>query len=198
MSEGVLTDLEYSITRDKLRLLLIQNKKLSTFYKKAGLVREMIDDLLEQDDVLCEMYLTDNQMGIEHYDDDHTEIEMLLETYHNHIDELVQMSENAISNVKSTEEIINIILDSNRNQLMLLGIKFSLGLLSLGGAILVGSAYGMNLENFIEETNYGFIGTIAVGLISTVWLYALGIRTLHRLQKVSLLSRINRDIKKSP
>lgn len=198
VSEGVLTDLEYSITRDKLRLLLIQNKKLSTFYKKAGLVREMIDDLLEQDDVLCEMYLTDNQMGIEHYDDDHTEIEMLLETYHNHIDELVQMSENAISNVKSTEEIINIILDSNRNQLMLLGIKFSLGLLSLGGAILVGSAYGMNLENFIEETNYGFIGTIAVGLISTVWLYALGIRTLHRLQKVSLLSRINRDIKKSP
>lgn len=196
VSEGVLTDLEYSITRDKLKLLLIQNKKLSTFNKKAGLVRELIDDLLEQDDVLCEMYLTDNQLGIEHYDDDHAEIEMLLETYHNHIDELVQKTENAISNVKSTEEIINIILDSNRNQLMLLGIKFSLGLLSLCGAILFGSAYGMNLENFIEYTNYGFIGTIAVGIISTVCLYAVGIRTLHRLQKVSLLSRINRDIKK--
>lgn len=194
VSEGVLTDLEYSITRDKLRMLLIQNKKLSIFYKKAGLVREMIDDLLEQDDLLCDMYLTDKQLGIEHHEDNHTEIEMLLETYHNHIDELVQMSENAISNVKTTEEIINIILDSNRNQLMLLGIKFSIGLLSLGGAIFVGSAYGMNLENFIEETNMGFMGAIIIGMISTIWLYIIGVKTLHRLQKVSLLS--HRNIKK--
>lgn len=196
VSDGVLNDLEFSITRDKLRLLLIQNKKLSIFYKKASLVRELIDDLLEQDDVLCEMYLSDKKLGIEHYEDDHTEIEMLLETYHNHIDELVQLSENAISNVKTTEEIINIILDSNRNQLMLLGIKFSLGLLSLGCAIFVGAAYGMNLENFIEETNYGFVGASVIGAIATIWLYVVGVRTLHRLQKVSLLHHMNKNVKK--
>lgn len=195
-SGDVLNDLEYSITRDKLKLLLIQNKKLSIFYKKASLVTELIDDLLDQDDVLCEMYLTDKQLGIKHFNDDHTEIEMLLETYHNHIDELVQLSENAISNVKTTEEIINIILDSNRNQLMLLGIKFSLGLLSLGGAIFVGTVYGMNLENFIEETKYGFTGAFIIGLIATVWLYMIGIRTLHRLQKVSLLHHINKNVRK--
>ena len=53
------------------------------------------------------MYLTDKQLGIKHFNDDHTEIEMLLETYHNHIDELVQLSENAISNVKTTTKKSN-------------------------------------------------------------------------------------------
>ncbi|CCK67897.1 Mfm1p KNAG_0A02080 [Huiozyma naganishii CBS 8797] len=188
MSDGILNDLEYNITRDKLRFLLIQNKKLSAFYKKSLLVRDMIDDLLEQDDVMCDMYLTDKANGRTHLDDDHDEVEMLLETYHNYIDEIVQMSENAISNVKTTEEVINIILDSNRNQLMLLGVRFSIGMLSLGGAIFVGSVYGMNLENLIEETNYGFTSAVVVGCISTVWLYVASIRKLHRLQKMTLLN----------
>lgn len=192
ITRGVLSDLDNNITRDKLRLLLIQNKKLKVFYKKCVLVRDMLDDLLEQDDMLCDMYLTDWKEGKVRIEDDHSEIEMLLETYHNHVDEIVQRTENAISNVKTTEEIINIILDSNRNQLMLLSIKFSVGMLSLGGAIFIGSAYGMNLENFIEETNYGYGLAIAVGLLSTVWLYVISIRSLHRLQKMSLLNSLKK------
>lgn len=61
--KGVLQDLEFSITRDKLRFLLGQNKKLSSFNKKAVLVKDMLDDLLEQDDMLCDMYLTDKKAG---------------------------------------------------------------------------------------------------------------------------------------
>ena len=190
ITQGVLTDLENDITRDKLRLLLIQNKKLKVFYKKCVLVRDMLDDLLEDDDMLCDMYLTDWKEGIVRIEDDHSEIEMLLETYHNHVDEIVQRTENAISNVKTTEEIINIILDSNRNQLMLLSIKFGVGMFALGGAIFVGSLYGMNLENFIEETNYGYALAVVVGLGSTVWFYILGIRSLHRLQRMSLLNTL--------
>ncbi|KAL3233753.1 hypothetical protein RNJ44_03793 [Nakaseomyces bracarensis] len=194
--KGVLQDLEYSITRDKLKFLLSQNKKLSNFYKKTVLIRDMLDDLLEQSDLLCEMYLTDKKNGIEHEDDDHTEIEMLLETYHHHLDEIVQITENVISNVKTTEEIINIILDSNRNQLMLLGIKFSIGMLSLGGPIFLGSLYGMNLENFIEETNYGYIFITTLGLASMAVLYFFCIRRLHKLQKMSLFNYTREGTKK--
>ena len=132
VTRGILQDLEYSITRNKLRFLLVQNKKLSIFYKKTILVREMLDELLEQDDILCEMYLTDKRLGKPRDEDDHAEIEMLLETYYSHVDEIVQKAGSVMSNVKTTEEIINIILDSNRNQLMLLGLKFSIGLLSMG------------------------------------------------------------------
>lgn len=188
VSQGILQDLENSITRDKLRFLLVQNKKLSAFSKKATLVRDMLDDILEQDDVLCSMYLTDNNYGTPRIHDDHSEIEMLLETYHSHVDEIVQMSENAISNVKTTEEIINIILDSNRNQLMLLGIRFSIGMLGMCGALWVGSLYGMNLENFMENSSFGFALTTGLGVIFMSFLYFKGIKQLHRLQKMSLLN----------
>lgn len=153
----------------------------------------MLDDLLEQDDMLCDMYLTDKKAGKIRVQDDHTEIEMLLETYHNYVDEIVQKSESAISDVKTTEEIINIILDSNRNELMLLGIRYAIGMLSLGGALFLGSIYGMNLESFIEESNYAYLTVTILGLISTVWLYAKGIRHLHKLQRMTLLSKIKTD-----
>ncbi|CDF90672.1 ZYBA0S08-00232g1_1 [Zygosaccharomyces bailii CLIB 213] len=195
VSNGILEDLEYSITRDKLRFLLVQNKKLTVFRRKALLVREMLNHILEQDDVLCEMYLTDKLRGKCRSQDDHEEIEMLLETYYTHVDEVVQTIEGTISNVKTTEEIINIILDSNRNQLMLLGIRFGMGMLSLGVAIWLGSLYGMNLENFIEDSSLGFIMVAATGMFGMSWLFIYSIRQLHRLQKMSLVANPNINIK---
>lgn len=188
VSNGILQDLEYSITREKLRYLLIQNKKLSIFFKKSFLIREMIDELLEQDDVLCEMYLSEKALGKPREEHDHAEVEMLLETYYNQIDEIVQRTGSTMSNIKTTEEIINIILDSNRNQLMLLGLRFSIGLLSLGGALFMTSLYGMNLENFIEEGNFGFALISTIGVISMSYLFAFSIKRLHRLEKVQLMA----------
>lgn len=187
VTKGILRDLEYSITRDKLRFLLVQNKKLSIFHKKVTLMGNMIDDLLDQDDVLCEMYLTAKKIGKPRDEKDHAEIEMLLETYYSHVDEIVQTVGSMMSNVRTTEEIINIILDSNRNQLMLLGLKFSIGLLSLGGAIYIASLYGMNLENFIEEGNIGFALITTIGCVSMLWLFIYSARQLQRLQKMTLI-----------
>ncbi|CAR28656.1 hypothetical protein ZYGR_0U00140 [Zygosaccharomyces rouxii] len=192
---GILEDLEYSITRDKLRFLLVQNKKLTVFRRKAVLVREMLNDILEQDDMLCGMYLSDKLRGNLRAKDDHAEIEMLLETYYTHVDEIVQTVEGTISNTKTTEEIINIVLDSNRNQLMLLGIRFAMGTLSLGAALWIGSLYGMNLENFIEETSFGFIFVTTLGLLGMSWLFIYSIRQLHKLQKMSLAASSHINIK---
>ncbi|CEP61931.1 Mfm1p LALA0_S04e03906g [Lachancea lanzarotensis] len=186
LTRGILQDLEYSITRDKLRFLLIQNKRLSQFHKKASLMGEMIDDLLDQDDVLSDMYLSSKQVGKYRDEKDHTEIEMLLETYYAHVDEVVQTVGNTISDVRTTEEIINIILDANRNQLMLLGLRFSIGLLSMGCALYVASLYGMNVENYIEETDYGFFVVTAVGVISMGLIFGYSVRQLHKLQKMTL------------
>ncbi|CCE65511.1 hypothetical protein TPHA_0L01580 [Tetrapisispora phaffii CBS 4417] len=186
VSEGILQDLEYNITKDKLKFLLQQNKKLTVFHRKVLLVRTMIDELLEQDEELCAMYLTDKKDGLLRHEDNHTEIEMLLETYYTHIDEIVQKAGSLISDIKTTEEIINIILDSNRNRLMLLGIQFSIGLLSLGGIIFFGSLYGMNVENFIEETKYGFSLITLISIISTYVLFKHQMKRLNNLQKMSL------------
>lgn len=101
----VLRELEENIDRDKLRHLLIYSKKLGTFEQKARLVRDAIDELLEADDDLADMYLTEKANGQERTEDDHTEVEMLLESYHKVCDEIVQVSGNLVSNIRNTEEM---------------------------------------------------------------------------------------------
>ena len=187
VTKGILSELEQDVTSDKLRFLLIQNKKISTFAQKATLIRDVIDELLDNDDDLAEMYLTDTLNNKPHSVDDHAEVEMLLESYYKHSDEIVQTINSVIANVRTTEEIINIILDSNRNQLMLLGLKFSIGLLSLGAGMFAASAYGMNLENFIEEDHYGFPLVVILTMAPMAFLFAYSSKHLRRLQKVTMM-----------
>jgi magnesium transporter len=101
----VLRELEEDIDRDKLRHLLIYSKKLGTFEQKAKLVRDAIDELLEADDDLAAMYLTEKSHDLLRGEDDHTEVEMLLESYHKVCDEIVQASGNLVSNIRNTEEM---------------------------------------------------------------------------------------------
>jgi magnesium transporter len=182
----VLRELEEDIDREKLRYLLIHSKKLATFEQKARLVRDAINDLLEADDDLAAMYLTEHKQGKKRREDDHQEVEMLLEAYHKVCDEIVEVSGNLISNIRNTEEVIRAILDANRNQLMLLEIKFSIGTLGLAAGTLIAGLYGMNLKNFIEESDVAFSGvTVACfGLSAIVCVY--GMRRLRRIQKVRM------------
>ncbi|KAH3680049.1 hypothetical protein WICPIJ_008430 [Wickerhamomyces pijperi] len=187
VTNGIINELEQNISRENLRFLLIQNKKISNFQRKTTLIRDCIDEVLDNDEDLANIYLTDKQAGQQRSIEDHQEIEMLLESYYAHLDEIVQTVTHVISNVKTTEEIINIILDSNRNQLMVLGLRFSIGLLSLGCGMFVASAYGMNLENFIEEDNYGMPLVIGVSTIAIIVLFAYSIKSLKKLEKITMM-----------
>lgn len=100
-----LSDLETDIDREKLRLLLVWSKRVSTFEQRARLVRDAIDELLEADDDLSQMYLTEKARDIRRGEDDHTEVEMLLESYQKVCDEVVQEASNLVSEIKNTEEM---------------------------------------------------------------------------------------------
>ena len=102
---GVLRELEEDIDREKLRHLLIYSKRLGTFEQKARLVRDAIDGVLEEDEDLAAMYLTEHAQKRVREEEDHTEVEMLLESYHKVCDEIVQASSNLISNIRNTEEM---------------------------------------------------------------------------------------------
>lgn len=182
----VLRELEEDIDRDKLRHLLIYSKKLGTFEQKARLVRDAIDGLLDADDDLAAMYLTEKAQGKERAEDDHTEIEMLLESYHRVCDEIFQVSGNLVSNIRNTEEVVRAILDANRNSLMLLDLKFSIGTLGLGGGTFLAALYGMNLRNFMEEADFGFAG-ISAGCVALGFVVcSYGLRKLRKVQRVSM------------
>jgi Mg2+ and Co2+ transporter CorA len=183
----VLRELEEDIDRDKLRHLLIHSKKLGTFEQKARLVRDAINDLLDADDDLAAMYLTERKkQGKERNVNDHQEVEMLLESYHKICDEIVEISGNLIGNIRNTEEVIKAILDANRNSLMLLEIKFSVGTLGLAAGTLIAGLYGMNLASGIEESDiaFGAVTAVCFGLSAIVAMY--GMRRLRRLQRVKM------------
>ena len=101
----ILSELEDDIDRHKLRVLLILSKRVTTFEQKATLVREAIEELLEADDDLVAMYLTEKAHDLVRSNDDHTEVEMLLESYHKLCDEIVQESNNLVNSIRNTEEM---------------------------------------------------------------------------------------------
>jgi len=183
----VLRDLEENIDREQLRLLLVLSKKLGTFEQKARLVRDALDELLEADDDLADMYLSEKKMGVVREEDgDHTDVEMLLESYDKVCDEIVQVSGNLVSNIRNTEEIIKAILDANRNSLMLLDLKFSIGTLGLGVGTFIAALYGMNLKSYIEEVDWGFPLVSGMCGIFTAIACTYGLRKLRRVQRLSM------------
>jgi magnesium transporter len=81
---------------------------------------------------------------------------------------------------------VKAILDANRNSLMLLDLKFSIGTLGIGSGAFVAALYGMNLKNFVEESDLGFWGVSAWSLALTVVVFAYGLKKLRRVQRVSM------------
>ncbi|RCK57954.1 Mitochondrial inner membrane magnesium transporter LPE10, partial [Candida viswanathii] len=147
---NILQGLDDSIERYKLRYLLIEARRL--------------------------LYLTDKAKGAPRLGNNHEEIEMLLENYYQTIDEIVQIVENLKNQIKTTEDLINVVLDSNRNQLMLLGLKFSTGFII------------MRLLNFIEESDGGFEAVIVISAIALICLLLFGVKQVKKVEKVTMTS----------
>ena len=78
------------------------------------------------------------------------------------------------------------ILDANRNSLMLLELRFSIFTLGLGAGTFVAALYGMNLKNFIEESNLGFWGVSGVSAALSVVVLMYGLARLRKVQRVSI------------
>ncbi|PHH68845.1 hypothetical protein CDD82_231 [Ophiocordyceps australis] len=183
----ILSELEDDIDRDKLRILLILSKRVSTFEQKVKLVRDAIEELLEADDDLAAMYLTEKAHSLSRGLDDHTEVEMLLESYHKLTDEIVQEAGNLVSGIRNTEEIVRAILDANRNALMLLDLKFSVGTLGLAMGTFLAGLYGMNLENFIENTQWGFGAITTVSALFSLLVCWYGLVKLRKVQRIKMM-----------
>lgn len=176
--QSVLKELEESVDRERLQKLLVQSKILGAFVQKVVLIRNELEELVDSDKEMAGLYLNPNAPQ------DESDVEVMLESYYSQCDEIVQAAENLSENIKSTEEYINILLDSNRNSLMLLEVRFQIGMLGLSAGSAIAALYGMNLQNMIEDTTWGFLtvcGMIGVLSIATV---GVGLRRLARAHKL--------------
>jgi len=183
---GLLAELEDNIDHDRFKRLLHYSRRLAAFKNRASLVHEALEEVLGQDDDLAAMYLTDKKNGLTRKLDDHEELEVLLESFSKQVEEIVNEAENIESNVQSTQEIVELILDSNRNALLALDLKVSIGTMGIGTGALVAGLFGMNLQSHLEETPYAFIGMSVLSTVIALLVASVGLRRLQQIRKVGL------------
>ena len=69
---------------------------------------------------------------------------------------------------------------------MLLDLKFSIGTLGIGSGAFVAALYGMNLKNFIEESDLGFWGVTGCCTVFAGVVCMYGLTKLRKVQRVSM------------
>ncbi|KAJ2811217.1 magnesium ion transporter [Coemansia furcata] len=184
--QNLLAFLEESVDRSKLRELLQYSKRLSRFEQKVLNIRDAIDEVLEQDDDLAAMYLTQKRNGNPRASDDHEDVELMLETYLKQVEEIVNHVENVSSHVRTTEDVVNIILDSQRNSLLLLEIRLTILTVGLSTGTFLSGLFGMNLVNSLESHPDAFFVVSAIAFTAIFALTVTGLRAMRNvLRKIN-------------
>ncbi|KAG8838518.1 magnesium ion transporter [Serendipita sp. 400] len=183
---GLLAELEDDIDREEFKRLLHYSRRLGNFQNRAKLVQEAIDEVLEQDEDLAAMYLSDKKAGKPRVNSDHDELEVLLESFSKQVEEIVNESETTMHNISATQEIVELLLDANRNNLLALDLKVSIITMGLGAGALFAGLFGMNLANYMEESVVAFLGASVTAVGLAIILAMGGIRRLDKIRKVGL------------
>lgn len=100
----LLQALDKDVSLEKLKRLLDVSKQLNAFQQKVKLVRQALRTVLDADDDMASMYLTDKAAGTPRAEADHEEIEMLLENYYEASGEIVEKAETLLSDVEYTHD----------------------------------------------------------------------------------------------
>ena len=69
---------------------------------------------------------------------------------------------------------------------MLLDLKFSIGTLGIGSGAFIAALYGMNLKNFMEESDFGFWGVTGWSVVFAGIVCGYGLTKLRKVQRVSM------------
>jgi magnesium transporter len=99
----------------------------------------------------------------------------------------------ALDHTLNVDYRVKAILDANRNSLMLLDLKFSIGTLGMGSGAFIAALYGMNLKNFIEESDFGFASISIWSFGVAVIICTYGLHKLRRIQRVSMFEHGGTD-----
>ncbi|PVV01935.1 hypothetical protein BB560_003627 [Smittium megazygosporum] len=175
--------LEESIDRTKLKELLQYSKRLARFEQKVANIRDAIEEVLDQDEDLADMYLTNKKSGVSQPIDSHDEVELILETYLKQVEEVANQVESTSSQLKLTEDVVNIILDSQRNSLMLLEIRLTVLAVALAFGTFICSLFGMNLLSGFEQHSFAFYLVTAISSVIIALVISLGFLRIYKTLK---------------
>lgn len=173
---------ETGLAAVSLDLLFERSRRLSKIEQKARLVRDTIAEVLDNDEDLASMYLSDRVAGKPHATSDHQEAEYMLEAYHKAADALVESASSAINVIRKKENTFRSSLAVQRNQIMFLEARIAIHTLGLAAGTLVAGLFGMNLVNYFEESAYGFVVVTGICVVLSSLFSVYGMRSIRRIQ----------------
>ncbi|KAL1413465.1 magnesium ion transporter [Vanrija albida] len=182
----LLNNLEHDINREYLRQLLHYSRRLAGFQSRAKNVKLAVDELLDSDEDMSAMYLTDRKQGKPRALHDHDQLELLLESFTKQVEEIVSEIDTTVANMQSTQEISELMLDSSRNALLALDVKVSMATLGIGAGALVAGIFGMNLATSLEQTPWAFAVVASMTYLFAFLIYIYGVKLLRKVGHVSL------------
>ena len=178
--------LDSDIVRSSPHGLLDNGKKLQAIEQRARQVRSALQELLNNDEDMASMYLSDTRKGKPHAIEDHQEVEYLLEAYYKHVDAIAESSNALISDVNRTADAMQSLLDVRRNQIMLFEAQLEVWMLGFAVSTFVAGLFGMNVINYFEESSSAFAVLVGVCMIGTVILSRYGMWILRRFRRLQI------------
>lgn len=143
--------LERGVHWENLKLLLRARKRAEFFQERINNVRDCLKELLSCDNDMAAMYLSERSSLLDRRPSDkHEEVELLLETFLREAEELASRTQLLLGSIHSTEDIVNIGLVGQRNDLLLLDLRLSIGTFAASMGGFGASLLGMNVRNFFE------------------------------------------------
>lgn len=182
--DNYLHQLPNELTTKMLEELRRKKQQLNHFHARAGNVKTILENLLEEDEEMANMYLTEKHMTHNYMrsSEDHSEIETLLEAYLQVIDEHVNHASLLNDAIDDTEDLVMIHLDTLRNRLLSVELALSVVsmMFSFGGVI--SGIFGMNITIPLFQPTTSRLWFLAVVIvifslvISVSWMVLLSLR----------------------
>ncbi|CAG7959853.1 unnamed protein product [Penicillium nalgiovense] len=180
LQDSTREDVVYAVLRD----LQDHRKRLVAIQQRGSQFRSALREILENDEDMATMFLTDRQAGRPHEVEDHLEVEYLLEAYYKNTDAIAESANALLGDLERTVETIHSILNVRRNQIMVFEAQLEICMLGFAVPTFVAGLFGMNVANFFEESTSAFVVLVAVCVMGTVTIAKYGLWKLDKFRKL--------------
>ncbi|KAI5412345.1 magnesium transporter MRS2-11, chloroplastic isoform X1 [Lathyrus oleraceus] len=188
--QALLEALPNRITGDILEQLRISKQTLVELGSRAGALRQMLLDLLEDPNEIRRMCIMGRNCTLNKgnnnvecsvplekqvADEEEEEIEMLLENYLQRCESCHGQSERLLDSAREMEDSIGVSLSSRRLEVSRVELLLQVGTFCVAVGALVAGIFGMNLKSYLEERVFAFwlttSGIIVGGIIVFFLMY---------------------------
>ncbi|CAK9001910.1 Mitochondrial inner membrane magnesium transporter mrs2 (RNA-splicing protein mrs2) [Durusdinium trenchii] len=156
-----------------LHQLLPMKDTLSQFEIETTLLRNVLTELLHNEEDMLEMLLTEKKANHGQLPalERHETVELLLENYCAQMVDIAQESYYLRKRVESTQSIIELKLDTHRNHMLRVNIQIAMGSMALALGTTLSGIFGANLTNGLEHHPTAFFWLVGISTASIAALY---------------------------